>query len=367
MITMEIELTSLSSTLPKPLFSRSLSPGDRIVVKVLQRLSPFRYLVRFRGHPFTVTSTALLKPGHSILLELLENRPRFKFKFIASLRESSNQLMEYTGAQNHPLLSLLEEWAVRWEFPIKTKDFTRFKRLYREKKLIRNFPHSFLLSYFFLLQNATDYPEEYRQAFQEWLFEQTPLPDSPRQSEENATAPTLHLSTLLKQPDQLPEILSGWLNYTHSPASGQAGDAHPPQQEILSRFIQIQVQRFRAGLWMYLPFKSSNHFAPHLTFWRRRTVHQSKSIEFAFIFSGKHLAPVGVMGELTTQQLRVKIVSFSNQDIMGFVDDNMLHLLGKLRQAGYPAPRITIHTDKEPFAWLGNLIFGAKNRIEVLI
>jgi hypothetical protein len=118
---------------------------------------------------------------------------------------------------------------------------------------------------------------------------------------------------------------------------------------------------------MYLPFKSSDQRPPHLTFWRRRTVHGQAFFEFAFTYSGEHLAPLGVTGELTPQQLRVKIISFSNQDIMGFVDDNVLHLQVKLRQAGYPTPRITLHTAKEPFAWLGNLIFGAKNRIEVLI
>ncbi len=366
---MEIEFNNLSQNRFWPELTRNLLPGDRLSFRVLRRLAPFRYLVQHRGHTLFVTSTELLKPGNIVLLELQQTQPRLKFKFITTFPGNTASANSLSTFRQQGLMGLLESWAVRWELPIKSRDVNRLKHLLRENKRVKQYPHMFLLGYFFFLQNDTEFGEEPFSAFQEWfLGKETP---SSRDELADSSPEPFPFPFVPEEGSPSPREITDFFARLLAYFTRYSRDAQSPSTQqwetALNRLFSGQLKGFRRGKWLLLPYPGSRGNPPWLSFWRQHRVHRQKYLDFAFLFSGQTLGSVAVEGRWAQELLHVKLITFPHQEIGKNAENITLRLRKRLNQAGYPTPQIHLFSVQEPFTWIGNLIFGARNKIEVTI
>ncbi|GAB4364666.1 MAG: hypothetical protein Kow0042_03430 [Calditrichia bacterium] len=354
---MEIGINSLNSSIQTPVFPFSIKLGDQIVAQVVQRLMPFRYLVRFQNQLFPVSSSLYLKKGDLILIELKETQPRLKFQFLTHLNGSEKAdnisfLLKLFGWEDTPFNRLFVNWAIQLNLPIKSGDYRRLKRLYNNHPHLQHHPENILLPYFWgkAELRESDYSDPL--FLLSWVFDPGFWNGLENESEagaesrdqakwlEELTNPLVWfriLQSLFSSERPFHTLFQFWFRTTDQGgdrifnsekalAISLASKSDPGMFSLdLLKFLYSQIKLLNEYRWACLPIFQEHSHQNFFTFWRKVKGKDIRQFKFYFNWMSNHFGGIGVKGEVRGKNIRLQFVS-DNQDFWSFVDKKHIEL-----------------------------------------
>ncbi|MFZ0391273.1 MAG: hypothetical protein WAN36_12520 [Calditrichia bacterium] len=372
----------------------ALKSGDRIGVRVVQRVSAFRYTIAFRGKHFPINSELLLKPQDLLLVELRQVHPRLKFKFISLM--TSNLLNEMTGhsalaeASVQGFNDQFTAWSLKLNLPVRKDELKRLKRMDRQPG--RLVPYFFLKSaetpdnswnsidllswlcgdkhiagkFNSLMRETANFSSSGQQfILQQWLHflqHEMALADLPDLLQDLPGK----LKLLLTEKEKAGDILY---------KSGQIldllcekGDESALFFKQINHFLEWELRRFLSGQWVMLPY-SQNKKGQNFLFFKRRMQQEEnpEPLEFFLLLQSAHWGELGIGAALDENSLDLTLYS-DHQDFIASADKSIMELKTALYKCELTLKKYQFRPQREMVNFMNRNLFNVPdNKLEVFI
>ncbi|GAB4337237.1 MAG: hypothetical protein Kow0037_19680 [Calditrichia bacterium] len=304
-----------------------LQVGDQLIGRVVRRLRPFSYLIAFRGKTFPVNSSVYLADNQKVLLELIDVKPRLKFKLVSTLPNSHKMLvakwLKILNLPEGPLNKSFMSWALRLGLSVDREEFAFLSSLLAgQKDILPNAPE-LLAAYLWVRWHQSNQALPQSAGVLNYFFFQSGRLSPKNSAEKKEQKDTVILEDeffeLFLESKPLAKLLKKFINLTTlQPLQfGSAGEEKEsdfegnPEEEFVGQLkIYLYLQKlWRAGEWVCFPFFQKHLRKKFFTFWRRKGHGDEMQIEFAFSRSVTNKAPLTIKGCLRQNVLDLEIFS----------------------------------------------------------
>ncbi len=386
---MEVEFSNITSFLKSSSEIPVLKSGDQIVVRVVKRAAPFRYLVSYRGQKFKVNSSVLLNSNDKILLELVNTQPRFKFKFVANLRfqqgtPDATAIERFFGFGKNLLGQQFVTSSLAFSRPIKKTDFRELKKFLLTNQIEEeNYPAVLILHQWFQTNfNPNLFSDTY--FLMRWLLKGAALKEQKEElkkvkshmsaeDENSRNDSIIHLIDSLENnlslkylmaaagnlKTKIERLVNDWkkisvqLDDLLSPVANNA-DAFQQFRDVIG-FLSLQFDKYNRGEWIVLPIKDERLSQNFLVFMRSRNVSSHKFLEFSFLKNSHSVGLTAVQGEIESERVKLELLN-NDQDFKGIVDNHHNQLKLSLKKIGLHLTKFEINSGKNIFEMIGKTL-----------
>jgi hypothetical protein len=395
--------TSISSEFINQNFP-TIRPGDQLTFKVIRRIEPFRYIVKFAGKQIEVNSSVSLYPNDFILVQLQKTAPRTVFTFLDKISENfiqnnSHYLAESLHLGNHPLATTFVQWSLKLGLPIRESEFKSLKRFYKLNSQSKHSLQIFLLNYFW---GKLNFPEDFFDDplyILRFLYEENLIEDQKKQliklkSEipsqndfvgildllnsfsQNLYAPdSSNVFTILKNKilsvshfflsEEFESMVTKDEN-TKKLISDYFTQLSPSLWDLV-KFLYQQQKRTKENQWIVFPIGNKDFQKNFYTYFRQIKLGEKLENEFLFAFPSDNFGDVVVNGKIRETDLFIIIFS-SHKGLQELTDKYNVILQERIQKINLNLQKMEFISGKDLLNSAGNILLCSKeSKFEVLI